>query len=230
MNAIAVFAFAVLVSLTGPAHAQETWLAMADRLIRQPVYGCANVLTEPVSGLENEGYGNAAWSLAYSMAALNVLYEATGDRAYVDGGLRVATSLMDARDSGLAVNGKVEEFTDTVRGRAMKAWGTGHYSDGKHTCWLVHQGMLLYPIADLVRLIRAGGRGLADLRPVADKLEKQVREVVGEFDAEWREGPRPGMAYYVSPQGRVLPNNYQSAMGRVYLALGDRASRSRAGG
>lgn len=201
---------------------------MADRLIRQPVHGCANMLTEPVSGLEEDGYGGAAWSLAYAMSALNVLYEATGDRAYVDGAVRVATSLMDVRDHRLAERYGAERYADYLRGRVMKAWGTSHYDRGHHTCYVVHQGMLLYPIADLVRLIRSGGKATEDLRRVADQLERQVREVVAELEPDWRSGPGPGMGYYVSPQGRVFPNNYQSAMGRVYVALGDRESRNRA--
>jgi len=88
--------------------------------------------------------------------------------------------------------------------------------------------MLLYPIADLCRLVKSGGKALAEHRAETTALERQVREVVDEFDAEWREGPKKGMAYYVGADGKVLPNNYQSAMGRVFLALGDRASRSRA--
>jgi hypothetical protein len=88
--------------------------------------------------------------------------------------------------------------------------------------------MLLYPIADLCRLIRSGGKATAKHRARASEMERQVREVVREFDAEWREGPGKGMAHYVGTDGKVLPNNYQSAMGRVFLALGDRASRSRA--
>lgn len=229
MRAVTTLIVAAILSTGASASGAETWLTMADRLIRQPVYGCADVLHEPVSGLDEEGYGNAAWSLAYAMAALNVLYEATGDKACMEGAVRVATSLMAARDDGLAARSGAERFTDVVRGRVMKAWGTGRYSDGKHTCWLVHQGMFLFPIADLVKLIRTGGRTTAALRHVSDELDRQVREVVREFDAEWREGPGKGMGYYVDPRGKVLPNNFQSAMGRVFLALGDRASRNRAG-
>ncbi len=223
-----LIAMLAVVGVAARCSVAESWRDMADRLLRQPVHGCSNVLEQPVSGLDEDGYGNAAWSLAYAMEALNVMYEATGDPAYLRGGLRVARSLMDSRDSELAGRGDRERYMDYVRGRVMKAWGTGTYSGGRHTCWLVHQGMLLYPIAELCRLVRSGGKALAQHRAETTALERQVREVAQEFDTEWHEGPKKGMAYYVSPDGKVLPNNYQSAMGRVFLALGDRASRSRA--
>lgn len=222
-----VLALALLLT---PVRLSETaWHERADALLRQPVYGCADLFRGDVGGLDAEGYGDTAWSLAYALEALTVLHEATGDRAYLEAVLLTSERLMMKRDHLLAAGAAPDRFRDYARGRVMKAWGTGRYSGGRHTCHLVHHGMLLYPAAEAIRLVRKAGASARDLRARADALERQTREVLAEFDAEWREGPARGMGYYVNPEGAVLPNNWQTAVGRVFLALGDRRSRERAG-
>jgi len=171
--------------------------------------------------LDSDGYGELAWGTSYGMMALNVLYEATGDTKYLDTQMRVIEEVLARRDSDLAARFGADKYTDTQRGRVLQAWGTGHYSDGKHTCWAVHTGMLAYPMAEFVRIVRRGGAGLLTYREKAESFVPKIEAAIREFDAEWREGPEEGMGYYVFPSGAILPNNQMNAPGRALFVLGD---------
>ncbi|MBM3497929.1 MAG: hypothetical protein FJX74_04580, partial [Armatimonadetes bacterium] len=174
-----------------------------------------------------DGYGELAWGVSYGMMALNVLYEATRDTQYLDRQVRVIEQVLAKRDSVLAERHGPERYVDYQRGRVLQAWGTGHYSGGRHTCWAVHAGMLAYPMAEFARLVRSGGGpALQRYRDAAEGFVPQVEAALGEFDAEWREGPRPGQGYYVFPGGGLLPNNQMNAPGRALFALADATGKS----
>ena len=168
---------------------------------------------------DKDGYGELAWSLSYGMMALNVLYEATGDTAYLDRQLRVIEGLMARRDTELAARLGEAGYVDYQRGRVLASWGTGNYSGGKHTCWAVHTGMLMYPAADFVRLVRAGGEATARYSDSAEGFVPLIEQAIGEYDAEWRDGPQEGMGYYVFPGGSILPNNQMNGPGRALVLL-----------
>ena len=174
---------------------------------------------------DSDGYGELAWGTSYGMMALNVLYEATGDTKYLDRQARVIDEVLARRDCDLAAKYGPERYIDTQRRRVLDAWGTGHYSNGKHTCWAVHTGMLAYPMADFVRIVRRGGAALLPYREKAESFLPKIEAAIREFDEEWREGPEQGMGYYVFPGGAILPNNQMNAPGRALFILSDLTGR-----
>ena len=172
-----------------------------------------------------DGYGELAWGVSYGMVALNVLYEATGDTRYLDRQVSLIEQVLARRDSDLAEKHGADPYVDYQRGRALQAWGTGHYSNGKHTCWAVHTGMLAHPMADFVRIVRRGGAGLLDYRAKAESFLPKIEAAIDEFDSEWRDGPDEGMGYYVFPGGGILPNNQMNGPGRALFILADLTGR-----
>ena len=170
---------------------------------------------------EKDGYGELAWGVSYGMMALNVLYEATGDTRYLAQQADVIEKVLAKRDADLAATYGEAAYLDYQRDRVLKAWGTGHYSNGQHTSWLVHAGMLLYPMADFARIVRAGGEKTAAWRDRAEALVPKLEETISEFDPEWRDGPQDGMGYYLFPNGTIAPNNQMNAPGRALFILYD---------
>lgn len=171
--------------------------------------------------MDADGYGELAWGVSYGMMALNVLYEATHDTRYVARQADLAERVLATRDSELAAAHGTDRHVDYQRGRVLRSWGTSHYTAGKHTCWLVHAGMLLYPMAEYVRLVRAGGDRTRPWLRRAEAIVPALEEAIAEFDAEWRDGPQPGQGYYVFPNGDLVPNNQMNAPGRALFVLAD---------
>ena len=172
---------------------------------------------------DDAGYGSSlAWGTSYVMLTLNLLYEVTGDTAYLEKQLDLAEQAFRKRDIDLAAaTGNQERYTDHQRNRVLKAWGTGTYSDGKYTCWAVHAGMVCFPVAEMVRLVRAGGEKTAAYSQRAEALVPLIEQALTEFDSEWCDGPEPGQGYYVFPNGSILPLNQQNAPGRALLVLSE---------
>ncbi|HQK94853.1 MAG TPA: hypothetical protein PLD23_15190 [Armatimonadota bacterium] len=171
--------------------------------------------------MDADGYGELAWGVSYGMMALNVLYEATGDTRFLARQADLVERVLGKRDSNLAAAHGSEAYVDYQRGRVLRSWGTSHYSAGRHTCWLVHAGMLLYPMAEYVRLVQAGGDRTRPWLDRARRVVPAVEETIAEFDAEWRDGPQPGQGYYVFPSGDLAPNNQMNAPGRALFVLAD---------
>jgi len=184
--------------------------------------------------MDADGYGELAWGVSYGMMALNVLYEATHDTRYVARQADLVERVLATRDSDLASAGGADRYVDYQRGRVLHSWGTSHYTAGKHTCWLVHAGMLLYPMAEYVRLVRAGGDRTRPWLRRAEGIVPALEETIAEFGAEWRDGPQPGQGYYAFPNGDLAPNNQMNAPGRALFVLanvtGETAYRDRARG
>ncbi len=172
---------------------------------------------------DEAGYGSAlAWGTSYAMLTLNLLYEVTGDTAYLETQLELAEQAFGKRDIDLAAaTGNHERYTDHQRNRVMRAWGTGTYSAGKYTCWAVHAGMVCFPVAETVRLVRVGGEQTAAYSERAEALVPLIEQAMTEFDSEWRDGPEPGQGYYLFPDGSILPLNQQNAPGRAFFVLAE---------
>jgi len=176
---------------------------------------------ETLWNYDADGYGQLAWNTAYGMMALNALYEATGDVHYLERQAVVAEEVLKHRDSDLAATRGEGPYVDYQRGRVLKAWGTGYYSKKQHTCWLVHTGQLVYPIADFVRLVHQGGEATSALLPRADAMVPLLETAVHEFDDEWHESQSRGIGYYLWPNGTICPNNQMNAVGCALFLLGD---------
>jgi len=178
---------------------------------------------------DDTGYGNfLAWGMSYRMMTLNLLYEASGETQYLDKQLELIQQIFTKRDTDLAAKyNDQEKYKDAQRGRIMKCWGTGVYSKGEYTCWAVHTGMVVYPMAEFVRIVRAGGEATASYAQQVAPYVPMMEEAVKEYDAEWREGPEEGMGYYLFPEsttslsGQILPLNQMNAPGRALFALYD---------
>lgn len=211
--AIAVMTSAVRAAPGGSAGPP----AYAFRLLAERHLGRFDALPD----MDADGYGELAWGVSYGMMALNVLYEATGDTRYLARQADVVERVLAKRDSDLAAAHGPEPYVDYQRGRTLCSWGTSHYSAGRHTCWLVHAGMLLYPMAEYVRLVEAGGERTRALLRRAHAIVPALEETLREFDAEWRDGPQPGQGYYVFPNGDLVPNNQMNAPGRALFLLAD---------
>ncbi|HCU38562.1 MAG TPA: hypothetical protein DGT21_25030 [Armatimonadetes bacterium] len=172
---------------------------------------------------DEAGYGSAlAWGTSYAMLTLNLLFEVTGDTAYLEKQFDLAEQAFRKRDIDLAAaTGNQAKYTDYQRNRVMSAWGTGSYSQGQYTCWAVHAGMVCFPVAETVRLVRAGGEKTTAYSQRAGALVPLIEEAMTEFDSEWRDGPEPGQGYYLFPNGSILPLNQQNAPGRALFVLAE---------
>jgi len=164
-----------------------------------------------------------AWGESYVMMALAAMYRATGDREYLD---RLAAHADDA----LAQRDDARGVAD-YRAVSTACWRNTSYQDQPY-CYVVHSGMIAYPIAELVRLIQARPE-IADLTTYdgttyADKaatLLAAVEEVVAAHDDQFVPAGAGGDyifradASFLGYAGQAMPLNQQNAMGRLLLAL-----------
>lgn len=163
--------------------------------------------------LKAEKPGNLAWGESYRLMAYVAMYEATGEPRYLDRVVARFGALLEIRDDRAGRK-------DEVRGRAMPAWGTGHYSKGKWYCWIVHAGMLTHPAASFVRLVQADPSLEARYGTHTAAFEAELRATITGFDEEWRDGPGPGEGYYHGRYlGKHLPLNQMNALGRTLVEL-----------
>ncbi len=215
------------VSLLTSSVAQEANAPTLEQLGEMHLSDFVGSLT--LGDADRVGYGSAlSWGMSYRMVTLNLLYEATGDTQYLDKQLELIQKIFTKRDCDLATKytdpGKYQDFQ---RARLMKAWGTGSYSKGQYTCWAVHTGMTVYPMAEFVRIVRAGGDATATYAQQVEQYVPLMEEAVKEYDAEWRDGPEAGQGYYLFPEsdsqlsGQILPLNQMNAPGRALFALYD---------
>ena len=171
--------------------------------------------------------GVYAWGEAHLLLAYVLQYEATAETRYLDTFLRRFRLLLSLRDDRRGTR-------DILRGRVMPAWGSVRFSQGQHTCFIVHAGMLLFPAASFLDLAAKSPVLRARYAGEIEELARAVTETVAAFDDEWHEGPGDGEGYYtdVAYGGQYLPLNQQNCLGRVMLRMlsttGSAAYRERA--
>ena len=165
-----------------------------------------------------------AWGESYAMMALAAQFRATGDPDYLAELARHGDAVLAARDDARGV-------TD-YRGVSGACWRNTHYQpSGEGYCYVVHSGMIGYPLAELARLVQLHG---LEQEPAADGTtlgEKAAAytdallETVAHHDDQWRNDGtyvfRPDATFLGYP-GVDLPLNQSNAMGRLLLALYDR--------
>jgi len=113
-----------------------------------------------------------------------------------------------------------------VRGRIIPAWGSTKYSSGRYEgqnhVWVVHTGMITYPMTLLIDAIRADATLKAKYGERAELLLGLVRESVDAHDEDFRTGPGEDEGYYIlairGPDA-VAPLNQQNAIGRSCIVL-----------
>ncbi len=175
-----------------------------------------------------------AWGESYVMMALAAMFRATGDPAYLDRLAWHADGVLARRDDARGV-------TD-YRGVSGACWRNLSYQPADEPyCYVVHSGMIGYPIVEFARLVAEAGledeRG-ADGIPFGDKAAAYVaalEQTVAYHDDQWDEAGTylfRSDATFLGYPGVDLPLNQSNAMGRLLLALadvtGDAAYRDRA--
>jgi len=162
------------------------------------------------------------WGESYIMMSLVEMYKATRDTFFLDKLAEHANAVIAHRDDLLS-----PQLMDTVRGKVMPAWGSTAY--GPRSVYLVHTGMIAYPIAAFVRIILEDSTLHARYKPSADYFLARIRETIDCYDneGEWIDVDET-QGYYYCPQSNILgegPINGMAAMGRAiietYLACRD---------
>jgi hypothetical protein len=160
--------------------------------------------------------GAMAWGLSYRMVSLNEMARATNDPKYLAANLRIIRASLATRDDRTGVK--------LFDGRVVPAWSSDGYRKGEQALFLVHTGMIVYPMLDAVYLAR-------QLPAVPDQLRRDLEDVVSPalqslacHDDAWRDGPGDGEGHYImlheeqSSEGKPQPGNRLSAMGRALCA------------
>ena len=111
-------------------------------------YDAANLALNGGEGYQtaDNKTGTLAWGEAYIMMSYAAMYRATNDAAYLVNLASHARSVLDHRDSVLG-------WKDYA-GNSRPCWQSTKYSDNQEpVCWVVHSGMITYPMADLARIV-----------------------------------------------------------------------------
>jgi len=168
-----------------------------------------------------------AWGESYIMMSYPAMYRATGDRLYLD-------RLADHADHVYLSRDDVAGVTE-YNGKSSPCWRVTKYQPNNEPyCYVVHSGMLTYPMADFAVLVYAD-ESLWDketydgstYKEKADLLVARVEETVAFHDFQYKSGPGAGQGHYVFDPGAVfldhagqeVPYNQQNAMGRALVAL-----------
>ncbi|MBN1490004.1 MAG: BACON domain-containing protein, partial [Phycisphaerae bacterium] len=128
---------------------------------------------------------------------------------------------------------------DEPRDRMMPAWiATPRHELGYHA-WVVHQGMITFPLARWIYLVNRDPSLRAEHGADADAWLADIIEMTAAFEEEVHDGPNRGEQYYDFRYMREdpddpMPFNQQNALGRTFVMLwlitGDEQYRARAEG
>ncbi len=201
-------------------------------------YDAANLALNGGEGYQtaDNKTGTLAWGEAYIMMSYAAMYRATNDAAYLVNLASHARSVLDYRDSVLG-------WKDYA-GNSRPCWQSTKYSDNQEpVCWVVHSGMITYPMADLARIVAKDPALQAlpvpwggTLGEAAQTILAAVLDTVATHEAEWKTGPGSGEGYYrgdpsapvASVAGKALPLNQMNAMGMTLAAIADGAGDAQA--
>lgn len=170
--------------------------------------------------------GKLAWGESYQLESYVVMYRATLNRKY----LKEAARNIDI------------ELTTAANNRWQ--WTTATYSIDQTTQYpyTVHDGMILTPIAEFVRIVEADQPNLSPFKQSADKyLRILEKHFAHKWDAQWIQLD-DGRGFFVLPEwdtqyaglhpGISLPYNQSEAFGRflfkLFLITGNTSYRDKA--
>jgi hypothetical protein len=162
-----------------------------------------------------------AWGESYLLTGMVAAYEATGDTLFLSRLCAHADTIFSIRDDFRGIR-------DDFRGRIMPAWSSSRYTNNRNHAWLVHAGMVTFPLARFVYLARREPTLREPFGMRAGHILNRLRETAVCFEDVWVDGPKPGEGYYRLETGEngPLPFNQQNALGRTFvhlwLATGDR--------
>ncbi len=192
-------------------------------------YEAANASVNGGDGYKTADNTNAtlAWGESYIMMSYMVMYRATGERLYLD-------RLADHADHVLATRDDLAGTTE-FDGQSSACWRNTKYQPNSEAyCYVVHSGMLTFPMADFAAAVYATPT-LWELptydgttyKEKADLFVQRVEETVACHDFQWQNGPGAGQGHYVfdptasflTYAGQEMPLNQQNAMGRTLVML-----------
>lgn len=178
--------------------------------------------------------GTLAWAQSYLMEAYLDMHEATGDDKYLKSFVRQGDRVIAHTDRARGVRDYKE--------CSVVGWSATRYShSGKRVVWLVHSGMITYPLARFAFIVNRNK--LTAYRAQADSYLSVARSSLSMFDKNWVSDTATGGGYYQfdrdephatnSLHGPMpLPFNQQLAAGRTMIMLyeitGDSFYRQRA--
>lgn len=178
--------------------------------------------------------GTLAWAQSYLMEAYLDMYESTGDDKYLKSFVRQGDRVIAHTDRELG-------FRD-YKERSLVGWSATRYShSGKRVVWLVHSGMITYPLARFAFIVNRNK--LTAYRAQADSYVSVAKASLGVFDKNWVPDAVTGGGYYQfdhdephdtkgPDRSMPLPLNQQLAAGRTMIMLyqitGDLFYRQRA--
>ena len=180
------------------------------------------------------------WGESYLLQAHVEAFEHTRDHELADWIIEHVDRVWSVRSDHVGV-------TDELRGRVVPGWCNSRYTNGRQHAHIVGTGMITYPIARWVYLVKSDPQLEAAYGERINRDLDMLIESVDAFDDWWRDGPSPGEGYYkdlgyldeersivwmnahkngpdsglyASPY-RVLPLpfNQQNAIGRTYAML-----------
>lgn len=134
----------------------------------------------------NNETATLAWGEAYVMMSLAAMYRGTADPYYLDRLAQHADAALLQRDDVRGV--------DDYRGVSAACWQNHHYQPEEQPyCYVVHSGMIGYPIAEFARLVRDAGiddEVAYDGTTFGDKAASYVtalEETVAAHDDQWND-------------------------------------------
>ncbi len=217
-------------------HIVGTYQTGFDRLER--LLNCGNGFS-----MYNNLDGKLAWSESNILMAYLSMYRATGNVNYLRKLIQHADNVLNQRDE---IKGRVD-----YRGISGPTWVATKYSKNREPyVWVVHTGMITYPMADFAQLVLHESklwRELSDdgtnFLDIANEYVVKIRRAISAHESQWDDSEGTyraqsdapidtytGRVISVSNQtirlpGEVFPFNMYAAMGRtlimMYKATGD---------
>ncbi|MDD4170080.1 MAG: hypothetical protein PHD36_07490 [Desulfotomaculaceae bacterium] len=160
--------------------------------------------------------GALAWSEAPVMYSYLRMYEATGDKNYLDKFIVHTDSVLKNRDS---VRG-VKDY----RGLSLPSWraGGGYTLSGKYYIFAAHTGMIASPLADFAGIVQRNN--LTEYQAKANVYLQAAKEAVAVHNDEWANNGNHG--YYIIRKGAPVwsdgvgvPFNMNLIMGEALINL-----------
>lgn len=175
--------------------------------------------------------GTLGWGQSYCLMAYSALYRTTHDPKWLDKLADQSLATLAKTDAALGL----KDFA----GKSGPCWQATKYSASKKPyCWVVHSGMLTYPMAELALYVAAdpalktrkiklkGAAHGKTLGAVADQLRAAVAKTIAWHEHQWRNGKAGDGGYIFDPKatflpyaGKIMPLNQHNAMGRTLLAM-----------
>ena len=172
---------------------------------------------------ENNSEALLAWGESYVMSALASMSRTTRSPEWLDQLAWHADAVLEQRDDNRGVM--------DYRGVSEACWQNLHYQSGLEPyCYVVHTGMLIYPMLEFARIVESNGledEMAYDGQRFGDKATAYVIAAQQSVDAHEEHWDPDGFyffrddAFFLSYPGRDVPLNMSNAMGRSLLVLYD---------